>query len=258
MSFYIYDGSLEGYLTAVSRALDDDTLPDDIVPASGWQSSLFAVPQEIKTDPLIADRLVTRLNSLSRNIVKNICYCYLSEINGFEMPAAEYVFLAFDHGKDIDRYHANKAVHDVHVLAGKVGAEIHRLSGLVRFRKLADGTFWAPVEPDHNVILPLSWHFVGRMPTQKWVIYDIARNTGIRWDTRECSVVIMDPAIMQRIRTAGVDLPELLSGEELDYQKLWQNYFNTLSVEGRTNTALQRSNMPRRYWKYLVEKPGKI
>jgi probable DNA metabolism protein len=68
----------------------------------------------------------------------------------------------------------------------------------------------------------------------------------------------MDPALMQRIRTTGVDLPELLSGEELNYQKLWRNYFNTLSVEGRTNTALQRSNMPRRYWKYLVEKPGRI
>ena len=256
MALYIYDGSLEGFLTAVSCSLDSGGLPEDIVPASGWQSSLFAQPETIKTTPLAADKLITRLNAFSRQIIRNICYCYLSETPHFERPTAEYIFLAFKHGKNVDRYHANNAVDDVHRLSRKVGGEIHRLSGLVRFRKLSDGTFWAPIEPDHNVVLPLAWHFARRLPTQNWVIYDIARDTGVRWNTKECSTVTMDPAVVERIRISGADLPDLLAVEEIDCQKLWQNYFDSVSIAGRTNTALQKSNMPRRYWKYLVEKPG--
>jgi probable DNA metabolism protein len=258
MALYIYDGSLEGFLTAVSRSLDAGTLPEDIVPASGWQSSLFASPETIETSAVSADRLINRLNALSRHIVRTICYCYLSERTSFELPVAEYIFLAFKYGKDVDRYHAHSAVNAVHRLSRKVGSEIHRLSGLVRFRKLSDGTFWAPIEPDHNVVLPLAWHFARRLPTQNWVIYDIARDTGIRWNTQACSTVRMDPAVVERIRRSGADLPDLLSTEEIDCQKLWQNYFNSVDVEGRTNRSLQKSNMPRRYWKYLVEKPGRV
>ncbi|HBG76385.1 MAG TPA: hypothetical protein DDW86_05450 [Clostridiales bacterium] len=43
-------------------------------------------------------------------------------------------------------------------------------------------------------------------------------------------------------------------GEELELQQLWKQYFEGIAIRGRYHPGLQRQFMPRRYWKYLVEK----
>lgn len=63
-----------------------------------------------------------------------------------------------------------------------MGREIHRLKGLLRFRELADGTLWAPVEPDHQVLLPLAQHFRRRLPAERGIIHDLRRGIAIGWD----------------------------------------------------------------------------
>jgi probable DNA metabolism protein len=45
--------------------------------------------------------------------------------------------------------------------------------------------------------------------------------------------------------------------EEL-YQHLWQQYFSTLNIAARKNLKLHIQHMPKRYWRYLVEKKGSV
>lgn len=40
---------------------------------------------------------------------------------------------------------------------------------------------------------------------------------------------------------------------EKQYQDLWKAFFKALTIEERRNEALQRSNLPKRYWEYLTE-----
>ena len=40
---------------------------------------------------------------------------------------------------------------------------------------------------------------------------------------------------------------------EMDYQKIWDQYFQHIAIPERLNKRQQRQRMPERYWKYLVE-----
>ena len=252
----LYDGSLEGLLTVAAVVLNSGSLPDEIVPESLWQSALFSSPVRIATDPSQADSLMDELRSYSSQCAKNICYCGLAEMSGCERDLVRYIILARSLGKRIDRYHADPSVNAVHTLARKVGGEIHRLSGLVRFRELKDGTLWAPIEPDYNIVVPLSRHFVRRLPRIWWVLYDMNRDSGVIWNTSQLLPVVMDSSVAARVRASGADCRDFLSDAEYSCQSLWRQYFDSISIDNRKNTSLQRSFMPQRYWKYLVEKPG--
>jgi len=41
------------------------------------------------------------------------------------------------------------------------------------------------------------------------------------------------------------------------YQSLWQTYFNSVNIKARKNMKLHIQHMPKRYWKYLIEKQPK-
>ena len=47
-----------------------------------------------------------------------------------------------------------------------------------------------------------------------------------------------------------------MSEDEKKVQALWQAFFKTIAIPDRKNPRLQKSNMPMKYWKYLVEKQG--
>jgi len=255
MTAWEYDGTFEGLLTAFAAAIDMDAHPDDIAP-EGAQLALSGAGL-IAGDPARAERLVSLLRTRCAPLtLKHILYCFLSETSGYERTLLEYIRCALVHGKRVDTFHANDAVRAVHELSRKVSGEIHRLGGLVRFRELGDGTFWAPVEPDHNVVCGVALHFMRRLPNQEWIIYDMRRGYGVRWDTHECTPVTMNEELDTRIRKEGVDTVDILSASEQKYQAYWRQYFEAISISARTNPRLQRRNMPQRYWRYLVERPA--
>ena len=46
----------------------------------------------------------------------------------------------------------------------------------------------------------------------------------------------------------------MLTGAETDYQELWKAYFKSVDIPERRNLKLHLQHVPKRYWKYLVEK----
>ena len=67
----------------------------------------------------------------------------------------------------IEKLNADPAVHAVHRAARTVSREIHRFKGLLRFRRLQDGLYWAPFEPDYDIISTLAPHFRARLADQR-------------------------------------------------------------------------------------------
>ena len=43
------------------------------------------------------------------------------------------------------------------------------------------------------------------------------------------------------------------SDEEIKYSELWKTFHKSISIKERENKKLQQSNLPKYYWKYLVE-----
>jgi probable DNA metabolism protein len=241
MNIYIHDGSIDGRLSALSEALTHAQSPDDILQEEGRQVSLFSSEVRIESDTTAARNLMKRIRTdISAEAVRHVMYALLSELPNLDLQLYFYLREGLIRGKEVDRWHANPNVKTIHDVSRKVSGEIHRLKGLLRFRELDDGTLWAPIEPDHQVLLPLASHFSKRLPTERGIIHDVRRGIAIGWSKTEVEYIAPPQSV------------ELATGEEA-VQQLWQTYFKSATIRERINTRQQRQFMPVRYWKWLTE-----
>nr|WP_294343187.1 TIGR03915 family putative DNA repair protein [Prosthecochloris sp.] len=242
MNRYRYDGTTEGLLTAIDHILRHETDPQK-VELEPQRQNLFDEGVYIATDPQRADILIRRFSAAYPDNARQVIYVILSEKELMETSLLQYMHAVSVYGCRIGAHLTHPAVLAVHFLARKVGREVHRFKGLLRFAMLEDGSYLARMEPDFNIIQPLSKFFTRRLGTQEWFICDVKRSLVSHWDGRK-----IDFGTLESFRS-----PELAE-EELQVQRLWKTFFTHVAIPERKNPQLQRSFMPMKYWKYLVEK----
>ena len=252
MHVFLHDGSFDGLLTALSRAVDT---PDSFTASdAGWQPSLLDQPERVRADPAVARKLLEAVRArIAPAAVRRLLYLHHAEDPGLEPAALEYLCLGVQLGRKVEGYHTHPAVQRVLEVTAAVGGEIHRLKGLLRFRRLASGWLWAPARPDHDIILPVALHFRRRLSEERWGIHDVRRGTAVTWADRRLEVVSEAelPARLAQVR------PDRLADEEPEAQALWKTFFENVAIPDRRNPRVQRQNVPERYWPYLIEQPGR-
>ena len=101
-------------------------------------------------------------------------------------------------------------------------------------------------------MLPLiSKHFERRYADQKWIIYDLKRNYGLYYDLN--GVELIQIALADNFDPTKTTL-DFFTTSEIEFQTLWQDYFESTNIPSRKNTKLHVQHVPKRYWKYLSEK----
>jgi probable DNA metabolism protein len=134
----------------------------------------------------------------------------------------------------------------------KVQNETSHIKQFVRFQKTADGLFFAVIDPLYNV-LPLCSDFLeDRYADQQWVVYDSKRNYGLFYDLEKTEIIHFEHGDVS-LKT-GQLTPEKMDDYEAAFQKLWKEYLAAVTIRERKNLKLQRQHMPKRFWKYLIEK----
>jgi probable DNA metabolism protein len=127
-----------------------------------------------------------------------------------------------------------------------------RILQFVRFQQTIDNIFFAPVEPQFDVLPYTVRHFRNRFADQQWLIYDVRRDYGFYYNLETVTEITLSEK-----NFSGHD-GKLAGGiaqeDEVMYQTLWKSYFKHIHIEERRNAKLQRQHMPRRYWKFLTEK----
>jgi probable DNA metabolism protein len=244
MNRYIYDGTSDGLLSAIEWILQEKSDPEQ-VSLSAREDTLFEEGFFIGTDALRAEALFSRLKQKSPDAVHTLYFFMLAEKEGLETSLLHYISEAFRHGDKVNGYLTHPAVRDIVTVSKKAGRELHRMKGLLRFEKLRDGAYLAQMEPDHNIIQPLAYHFSRRLRAQHWFLYDRKRRTAASWNKG----TLQFGTIEQFTAPA-------LSDDEKEIQAMWQAFFKTIAIPDRKNPRLQKSNMPMKYWKYLTEKQG--
>ena len=254
---YEHDGTFDGLLTAIARALDDGPAAAQVdlaartrPGAASLPPDLFAQVIPVDADPRAAATLLARLGRINREIVRRLLCAFLADDPTLGRSLLIYVALTLEHGRCVDGYLTQPHVRRVVAAARRVAGETHRLKGLLRFRELADGPLWAPVEPDADVILPLALHFRTRLAPERWIIHDLRRHAAFAWDGHTLERIEGD-TLRRRLARLQPDTPP---GHERACQELWRTFFRHVSIPERANPTLQRRNMPRRYWQHLVEK----
>lgn len=244
MAVYVYSGDWEGLMTALFQALASTEPPTDIQPAAAVQPTFFDTVIHVAADPDTATRLAAGIRRrISDMAFHNVLYAYLSEIEGAPMAIYRYLKLGFEIGRTVDRHMADDRVLPVLQMVYKVGAETHRLLGLIRFRQTTDGIYYSSISPDGQVIGLVAPHFTERMADMDWIIHDVKRGLA---------------ALGRRGEWQLVSLPYIeaeFDGEELQYQEAWKTYYKQVAIATRTNPRLRRNYMPVRYWKHLIEDP---
>ncbi|MDX1364220.1 TIGR03915 family putative DNA repair protein [Arenibacter latericius] len=248
----VYDGTFDGFLTCVFHVYDLKLKQVHIQRKSHAQESLFGTSEEVLTDLEKSDRVWKGIKKKTTAKGRSkLYYAFLSEQKQVENLLLRYIQYALNSTMLIDADFANQDVLKVTQVAKSVGREKHRMEAFVRFRLTKDGLYFANIEPDFDVLPLISAHFKRRYADQKWVIYDLKRNYGLYYDLEKVDIINLSlPDDFDATKTTS----EFFATEELEFQTLWQDYFESTNIPSRKNMKLHIQHVPKRYWKYLSEK----
>ncbi|WP_293784976.1 TIGR03915 family putative DNA repair protein [uncultured Pedobacter sp.] len=249
---YIFDGSLQGLLSAVFEWFE--RRPGKVVLQSTemFQPEVFAESFTVITDTIKADRVWAGLQKKLKKEWLRKFYCsYLSEIPEVYNHLFQFSIYIFKHAAGAESNYGNEHVIALSKYAKSVEREKHRMEAFIRFQKTGDGIYYAGIDPDFNVLPLISNHFKNRYADQQWVIYDLKRKYGLHYNliaVEEITISFTSGASKQNPAS------ELMDENEFLYATLWKDYFKSANIVARKNTKLHVQHVPRRYWKYLTEK----
>lgn len=250
-----YDGSFEGFLSAVFDVYEYRFNSVRIVPAHRFQQTLLGKIHHSIPNEEHAKRVTIGLKKkISTGAFNQFYSCFLSELENIEDSLLEYVQYVFSSKVSIEYDFSNAAVMKIAETAKKVHREKHRMEAFVRFHLTKDGLYYSMIEPDFNVLPLIERHFKNRYADQRWLIYDQRRKYGLYYDLTAVNPVTLN---FSADMNDGNSMSEIHDDSEELYQQLWKLYFQSVNIKARKNTRLHILHMPRRYWRYLVEKGGR-
>ena len=199
-----------------------------------------------------SDRVIKKLtDQLQNDGVRTLIYAVLSEKVGVEDLLFKVInYAVANKNQNVMKDFSNDAVLQVSQLTKSVGREKHRMEAFIRFELLKDGIYFAKIDPDFDVLTLIMNHFKNRYQDQKWLIYDLRRKYGVFYDLKNVEIVSLD----LDLKLIDDKSSSVFSDSEIEYQKLWWEYFDHTNIKERKNTKLHLQHVPKRYWKYLTEK----
>jgi len=253
MTIWTYDNTFEGMLTLVFDFYEMKTFPDKISKDGAEQPCIFPGDYTVVTDEAKAKRVWTGLHKkISDASCQMLFYVFLSEMPDCELLILRYVKDVFESTGNIEFNFGNKNVLEVSKIAKKVGHERQRILMFARFQKTADDIYYASFDPAYDVLPLITEHFEKRFADQKWIIHDTRRNYGFYYDLKSTTEITFTESMVNP-STGKIDKSVLDKYEQL-FQELWKGYFKSLCIKERINPKLHVQFLPRRYWKYLIEK----
>ena len=246
MFVWVYDGSFEGLLTTIYAWFYTKDKPSKIVEANRFQGDLLyeeiAIVNDAVQSQKVADGIMKKLGSETFELMMK---AYLSEDEDIAMIIIQFLEYAFKDGAKVIKHLADPRVAAFANRSAAVSRESHKLIGLIRFVELEGGILYASYESTYSQLLILAPHFAQRLSNQIWVIHDIKREQAAFYRNNEWYMTAL-----------AADFTVTQTAAEEMFQGLWQRYYKHIAIEQRKNENLRRQNMPKKYWKYLVELKG--
>jgi probable DNA metabolism protein len=250
MTILIFDDSLEGLLTLIFEVYDRKLSIVKVVSQRHYQPGLLEQSLEIISDETKANRVWKGLEKkIGKSGLKRFYTVFLSEQQAMYQQLVDYARHIIDNLPGVEKNFGHPAVMAITNMERSVSRERHRMKAFIRFKETTDGIFYAPVEPDFNVLPLIADFFKNRYADQYWIIYDVKRNYGLYYDLNTVTHVVLQEE--PDLKATSLDI---LHNKEHLYQVLWNDYFKSTNIPARKNMKLHIRHVPKRYWKYLTEK----
>ena len=249
---YLYDGTYEGLLSVIFETYRLKAPAENIIPEYEWQDTLFDAPTFVNTNLEWVKRVKAGLKKKTSARSLTMLYrCFLSEKTDIEMLIYRYIRQAMTARENIEGNYRDDTVLQLKQIDKMMGREVHRMHAFVRFQQTKDDIYYSVIEPDFDVLPLITRHFEKRYPAQTWLIYDAKRHYGMFYNQQKTEAITFSAEGHRGLRQLSGNI---LEEAEMDYQQAWKVYFKSTNIPERRNMKLHLQHVPRRYWKYLVEK----
>lgn len=235
---YLYDGTPEGFLTAFLAAYKDDA---GALAADGVQLPLGIGAVNVITDPEKAEKAKKRFLSFDKNSMHELSRILRSGDGDKDETAFGYFRLLAEKKRPVSEMLSEEAVRRADDCIRRVGIEVHRLRGFLRFFETESGALYAACSPDNDIVDLLLPHFRARLPHFPLVVHDVKRKKAAVWDTEHCFLAPLDRAEL------------VISADENAWQNLWKRYYASVNIPSRERLKQMRGYLPVRYMKFMPE-----
>ncbi|MEZ0536268.1 TIGR03915 family putative DNA repair protein [Caldicellulosiruptoraceae bacterium PP1] len=243
MDVYIYDGSFYGFISLISM-LNNKKENVDIKSIKNYQPNFIDNAIYCNTNIKAAKQFLKDFKQRFGNNLYNILlYSFLSEKLDIEVSIYNFILLLQKDGGKIIKDYSNIYVYNVYTGCKKTMREFNKYIGLLRFSTTKNNTLVAMFAPETNILYPISLFFKKRFSSFDWIIID----------TKRKNIALYKNKVLKYITNKNLE-KLIYSKDELDYNKLWKKYLSAITIKERKNYKLHVQNMPKKYWKYLVEK----
>lgn len=187
----------------------------------------------------VSDAIVSKIDPLALNKIYTL---YLSNYNNKGLLCFNYLKKAFKLGSNIHKHLYLKEVKELNLIERKVNLESHSFTGFLRFSLIENKFLYSIIEPDNNILELISPHFERRFKNEYWIIHDKKRNIASIYNKFSWEIYNIDSNYFKNLENYSDK-----------FEDLWINYFKSTTIEERINLKLQKSKMPKRYWKNILE-----
>jgi probable DNA metabolism protein len=252
MHYFEFDGSFEGLLCAVFQCFEKKQFQSSLIRKGQGHHTLFDRIEEIQLQKVQAKRVWQQLiHLIGKAQALQFYRVILAEDPLADEAAYTLMVRLFKSQKNaLSNYGDKHALYFAQTLK-KINRERHRMTAFVRFQKSLDGLYVAQIAPDFNVLPLIKEFFKKRYADQPWLIYDTKRAYGIWYDLQQ--VLPISLAQNANIKSQELALPAAYDDQEMKYQKLWQDYYQSTNIQERFNPKLFIKHVPKRYWSQMTE-----
>ena len=239
---YLHDGSFKSLLLLILNLIKFNKVPIDIKSELEYEPNLI-------DEPVFMDlaKESKSLNDFKKivlpSIYLRIYYVYLSNNKNKEIVIYKFIKSYLIYKESIISRRNIASVNDLIKISKYVGSEAHKLKGFLRFKKMKD-FYYAEVDPTNNVISILANHFKKRLSNEYWIISDTKRCIYALYDKKKITYLKKEDVVKLNLE---------LSSDEIFFEKLWKEFFNTIGIKERKNLKCQMNFMPKKYWKNIIE-----
>ena len=240
---YFYDGTLEGFLSAIFDAYTHPTKPDIIATEDGFQQRLEQITFFAETKKIKYERVYRGImNHLGAEGYDKVRTVFLSSNPEKDTLLYRYLVHGFSVGRAIHIDIAHQNVFPVEHLYRETWRETRQIMQFARFARMDNGIYFAKVNPKHNVVPLVMNHFARRFNIQPFMIYDEIHHLAGIYDMRRWCLRYVD----------DLTAPDC-SEDDRRYQRLFKTFYDAIAIEERVNHRQRRTFMPMRFWSNLTE-----
>lgn len=247
MTIYKYDGTIMGIFSCIFESFTSHETPM-VITDEDVQLCFGDDIKEIETDEKKYTRALRAFATYAgEGALHDLYYAFRSGEKNKHLVIFDFIRKTLERRANISSDFSCAEVMRFYDLIKRIGTEIHRMKGFVRFSLAVNGVYYTHFSTDNNIVDLLLPHFAARFSSQPFALHDVKRNIIAMYNGKERRVVkLTEPLSVE------------LENSEETFTELWQTYYRKVTINERLNERAMRGYMPVRYHEHLSEKQLKL